>query len=93
MPPAVSISLFVVFGSFFLFLLDDYGWATHAGFTFGYMFYDVTHYYVHHASPRTEYGRRLKKHHMLHHFKEPGQRFGVSMKIWDYAFGTVAKQD
>jgi sterol desaturase/sphingolipid hydroxylase (fatty acid hydroxylase superfamily) len=93
MPPAVSISLFIVFGALFLFLFGNYGWAVHAGFTFGYMYYDVTHYYLHHASPRTEYGRRLKKNHMLHHFKESNERFGVSMKLWDYVFGTVNKAE
>jgi len=92
MPPAVSITLFVVFLSFFVLTMGSLGWAMHAGFTVGYMTYDLTHYYVHHGSPSTEYGRRLKKHHMLHHFKEPERRFGVSMKLWDYVFGTV-KQD
>lgn len=91
MPPAVSISLFCVFLAAFVLTLGRYGWAMHAGFTLGYMYYDLTHYYIHHARPRSEYGRRLKKHHMLHHFKESEQRFGVSMKIWDYVFGTVPK--
>jgi sterol desaturase/sphingolipid hydroxylase (fatty acid hydroxylase superfamily) len=52
------------------------------------MFYDLTHYYLHHFSPRSEYGRRLKKNHMLHHFKDPERRFGVSNMVWDKVFGT-----
>jgi sterol desaturase/sphingolipid hydroxylase (fatty acid hydroxylase superfamily) len=89
MPPAVSISLFVVFGALFYVLLGSHWvWAFHAGFTIGYMTYDMTHYYVHHYRPKTEYGRRLKKHHMLHHFRDDTVRFGVSSMVWDVVFGT-----
>jgi sterol desaturase/sphingolipid hydroxylase (fatty acid hydroxylase superfamily) len=52
------------------------------------MFYDLTHYYLHHYSPKTEYGRRLKKNHMLHHFKDHNSRYGVSNMVWDRVFGT-----
>lgn len=89
MPPAVSISLFLVFGVLFYGLLGSrWVWAFHAGFTFGYMTYDLTHYYVHHYRPKTEYGRRLRKHHMLHHFRDDTVRFGVSSMVWDVVFGT-----
>jgi 4-hydroxysphinganine ceramide fatty acyl 2-hydroxylase len=89
MPPAVSISLFFLFlGVFYALLGRHWVWPFHAGFVVGYMGYDVTHYYVHHYNPKTSYGLRLKKHHMLHHFKTPESRFGVSSKFWDYVFGT-----
>ncbi len=89
MPPAVSISLYFIFLTVFLLTLGPrWGWGFHAGFVVGYMFYDLTHYYLHHYSPRTEYGVRLKKNHMLHHFKDPTRRFGVSNMLWDRVFGT-----
>jgi sterol desaturase/sphingolipid hydroxylase (fatty acid hydroxylase superfamily) len=89
MPPAVSISLFwVFFGLFWLALGSRWVWPFHAGFVVGYMSYDVTHYYVHHYNPKTRYGLALKKHHMLHHFKDHSKRFGVSSMLWDYVFGT-----
>ncbi len=91
MPPAVSISLFWLFlGLFLVTLGHTLTWGFQAGFTAGYMFYDLTHYYIHHFSPKTEYGRTLKKHHMLHHFKDHGSRFGVSSRLWDHVFGTLA---
>jgi sterol desaturase/sphingolipid hydroxylase (fatty acid hydroxylase superfamily) len=91
MPPAVSITLFFVFlGIFYLTLGRHWVWPFHAGFVVGYMGYDVTHYYVHHYNPKTRYGLALKKHHMLHHFKTPEARFGVSSMLWDYVFGTKA---
>src|SRR6188472_2529072 len=62
-------------------VLGGYGWAFHAGFTAGYMFYDLSHYWLHHSKPRSEYGRRLRRNHYLHHFKETHARFGVSMVL------------
>jgi sterol desaturase/sphingolipid hydroxylase (fatty acid hydroxylase superfamily) len=89
MPPVVSISLFLVFLTLFVALFGAYGWAFHSGFVLGYMYYDLVHYYIHHGSPRTAYGRRLKKHHMRHHFKNENHGFGVSMKLWDYVFRSL----
>jgi sterol desaturase/sphingolipid hydroxylase (fatty acid hydroxylase superfamily) len=88
MPPAVSIGLFAACLWFFCEILGRYAWGFHAGFTLGYMYYDLTHYYLHHGKPRNPYLRRLRKHHMLHHFKGSGSRFGVSSKLWDYVFLT-----
>jgi sterol desaturase/sphingolipid hydroxylase (fatty acid hydroxylase superfamily) len=89
MPPAVSITLFFSFlGIWYLVFGSRWVWAFHSGFVFGYMIYDLTHYYLHHFNPKTHYGRQLKKHHMLHHFKDSTSRFGVSSKVWDYVFGT-----
>jgi sterol desaturase/sphingolipid hydroxylase (fatty acid hydroxylase superfamily) len=89
MPPAVSISLFVIFlGLFLLTFGPTWAWGFHAGYVSGYMAYDLTHYWIHHYNPRSDYGRRLKKHHMLHHFKDPRSRFGVSNMVWDRVFDT-----
>ena len=89
MPPAVSISLYFLFlGIFFVTIGPRYTWGFHSGFVVGYMFYDLTHYYLHHFTPRSEYGRRLKKNHMLHHFKDHTRRFCVSNLVWDRFFGT-----
>lgn len=89
MPPAVSITLFFAFlGLFHLLLGGRLVWPFHAGFVAGYMTYDITHYYLHHRSPKSRYGILLKKHHMLHHFKTPDARFGVSSMVWDHVFGT-----
>jgi sterol desaturase/sphingolipid hydroxylase (fatty acid hydroxylase superfamily) len=89
MPPAVSLTLFCLFlGIFYVLIGSRWVWPFHAGFVSGYMAYDLTHYYVHHTNPKTRYGLALKKHHMLHHFKNSESRFGVSSMVWDYVFGT-----
>lgn len=91
MPPAVSLSLFFLFLAFFRVTLGGtYAWSFHAGFVIGYVFYDLTHYFVHHYNPKTKYFLQLKKHHMLHHFKDNNRRFGVSTRLWDRVFGTFA---
>ncbi len=90
MPPAVSISLYFIFlGIFYVTLGPRLMWGFHSGFVVGYMFYDLTHYYLHHFNPKSEYGRRLKKNHMLHHFKDHSNRFCVSNLVWDKLFGTA----
>jgi dihydroceramide fatty acyl 2-hydroxylase len=58
------------------------------GFVLGYLIYDMVHYYVHHADPKTRLGRSLRRLHMLHHFRDPERGFGVSAPWWDKIFGT-----
>lgn len=64
-----------------------------AGFIFGYVMYDVTHYYIHHNKPYLGYFRSLKDYHILHHYKNPQLGYGVSNKLWDYVFNTVLYED
>jgi len=90
MPPAVSIALYFIFGTLFYFTIGPrLTWGVHCGYVIGYMFYDITHYYIHHFNPKSAYGLRLKKNHMLHHFKSHDERFGVSNMVWDKVFGTT----
>jgi sterol desaturase/sphingolipid hydroxylase (fatty acid hydroxylase superfamily) len=91
MPPAASAPLYFAFLGLSLVLFGHFGWAFHAGFVTGYVFYDLTHYWLHHGLPRSAYGRRLRRNHMLHHFKDSSSRFGVSNLIWDRIFGTTGE--
>ena len=59
-----------------------------AGFIAGYVGYDMVHFHVHHARPRTRLGRLLRQRHMLHHFRDDTRAFGVSAPWWDSVFGT-----
>lgn len=90
MPIAVSLALFWIFLGIFWALLGELAWSFHAGFTFGYMFYDVSHYLMHHTNPRIEWFRRLRKHHLIHHSPRHGVdcKFGVSTTVWDHVFRT-----
>jgi sterol desaturase/sphingolipid hydroxylase (fatty acid hydroxylase superfamily) len=58
------------------------------GFIIGYIIYDMVHYYVHHAMPKTSLGLTLRRLHMLHHFRDSERSFGVSVPWLDYIFRT-----
>lgn len=99
MPPAVSIPLALIFYGFFYVLfgvvLRVPAWISpiFAGFIFGYVLYDMTHYSTHHISMRKGYFRMVRQQHMHHHFQTPNQRFGVTSPIWDLVFGTMPKKN
>ena len=90
MVPTVSIPLAA--GFFFLFkaLVGPVNvFPFFIGFISGYLFYDMTHYALHHYNFKSKFWLNLKHHHMLHHFKDEHLGYGVSSKIWDYVFGTT----
>jgi sterol desaturase/sphingolipid hydroxylase (fatty acid hydroxylase superfamily) len=91
LPPGASVPLFVLFLLLWVGVFGTAGWAFQAGFTSGYVVYDLMHYYVHHARPKHRWLRRLQGHHASHHFNKKFQekRFGVSSPLWDYVFGTA----
>jgi dihydroceramide fatty acyl 2-hydroxylase len=88
MPPSVSIPLAALFFLAFWLILGDAAFPVFGGFILGYLFYDYTHYYVHHFVPKTKFGKRLREHHMRHHFQDHRYGYGVSSPIWDVAFRT-----
>jgi sterol desaturase/sphingolipid hydroxylase (fatty acid hydroxylase superfamily) len=59
-----------------------------AGLIAGYLWYDLTHYAVHHLKQRTALGRVQRRNHYLHHFRHPDRLFGVTTPIWDFVFRT-----
>ncbi|GAA0899148.1 MULTISPECIES: sterol desaturase family protein [Streptomyces violaceusniger group] len=59
-----------------------------AGYTFGYLTYDLFHLYLHHATPKNQLMRHLRLLHMRHHFRDDTRGFGISAPYWDELFGT-----
>jgi len=89
MPPAVSLPLASFFFLIFLYVLGEVTvYPFFAGFLTGYLFYDMTHYAVHHSSIKNNLFLLLKKHHMRHHYQNPNLGYGVSSLIWDKIIGT-----
>ena len=94
MPPVMSILLAILLGfPIFLAIGPRFFDPFFAGLVIGYIWYDMTHYAVHHLKPRTAAGAKLRKHHYLHHFKTPEARYGVSTPLWDVVFGTLPRED
>jgi dihydroceramide fatty acyl 2-hydroxylase len=92
MPPSVSVPLAVIIVGAIVLVAGDAGLAVGAGFLFGYLAYDMTHFHLHHHVPRTRFGRLLREQHMRHHFQDDTRGFGVSLPVWDYVFGTAPRR-
>ncbi|KAK2751021.1 fatty acid alpha-hydroxylase [Myotisia sp. PD_48] len=90
MPP----TLFVILATPFYKLAHAvfyYNWSAavmvYCGGIFGYICYDLTHYFLHHRNLPTYY-KSLKKYHLQHHFADYENGFGVTSRFWDKVFGT-----
>ena len=88
MPPSASIPIAVVF--YFLFSLvitnKTLLYPFFAGFIIGYLAYDMMHYAMHHYNFKSKLMKRIKQHHMLHHYDDPTKGYGVSSSLWDVIF-------
>lgn len=84
MPPSVSVPLAILFYYLFEAILGvDLVSPFFIGFIVGYLFYDMTHYAVHHFAIKNKFFLMLKKHHMRHHFLDSKKGYGVSSPVWD----------
>jgi sterol desaturase/sphingolipid hydroxylase (fatty acid hydroxylase superfamily) len=84
MPPSASIPLATLF--YFLFSLiftQTNLFAFFPGFLLGYLMYDMMHYAMHHYNFKSGIMKKVKQHHMLHHYQNPEKGFGVSSSLWD----------
>lgn len=89
MPPSVSIPLAVLFYIIFLSILGEIAiFPFFAGFLTGYLFYDLTHYAIHHFNMHNKFWLAIKNHHMKHHYQDSDKGFGVSTPFWDTIIGT-----
>jgi len=87
LPPSASIPLAT--GFYFLFnalLPPTYVYAFFPAFIGGYLVYDMTHYAIHHFNFKSGLWKKIKQHHMLHHYQDPTRGYGVSSDLWDKIF-------
>ncbi len=93
MPPIVSIPLAIFFYSlFWLCMGREAGAIFFSGFVLGYLVYDYTHFFIHHGRPTSQWGKLVRRHHLLHHHAHDGMNFGVSSPFWDHIFGTFERR-
>jgi hypothetical protein len=89
-PLVIAFPLFIVLGALFWAVTrrwQDAGLLS-AGLAMGYMLYEQAHYRSHHRPARTRLGKFLKRYHMIHHFQDSRNYFGVSSPLWDWVFRT-----
>lgn len=93
MVPAISLPLAVLFYFIFQLILGpELVKPFFIGFVIGYLFYDMTHYALHHVNFKSKFWLELKQHHMVHHYSDPHNGFGVSTKFWDHVYRTTFKR-
>uniref|UniRef100_A0A0N5AMY3 Fatty acid 2-hydroxylase n=1 Tax=Syphacia muris TaxID=451379 RepID=A0A0N5AMY3_9BILA len=90
-PPVPAVPIVGFFYCLYILLLPYHIFCCFAaGKLFGYIVYDLSHYYLHHGDPQPPSGFHYRKvYHYNHHFKDYDVGFGISTVIWDYVFGTV----
>lgn len=92
MAPSVSIPLAVLYYYLFRLVVGEQHIASFfSGFVIGYLFYDMTHYAIHHHTFKSGLWMKLKTRHMMHHYRDDDHGYGVSSSFWDIIFGTTIK--
>ncbi len=92
MPLAVSIFLGTsIAGALWLLGRPDMTVPFWLGILLGYLWYDFLHWSTHFRKPLTAWGRKLRDHHMAHHFAADGwnHHFGISHMWIDRLMGTL----
>ena len=90
MPPTLFLALATPFWKLAhtVFYWDWYvATMVFSGGIFGYICYDLTHYFLHHKN-LPSYWKSLKKYHLQHHFADFENGFGVTSRFWDWVFNT-----
>lgn len=88
MPPSASIPLAILFYLLFslVFKNSNYMYIFFSGFIAGYLCYDMIHYAIHHNNFKSSIMKKIKQHHMLHHYSDDSKGYGVSSALWDIIF-------
>jgi sterol desaturase/sphingolipid hydroxylase (fatty acid hydroxylase superfamily) len=93
MPPSMSIPLATAF--YFLFKVTVpalYLNTFFASFLTGYLCYDMFHYAFHHGTFTNPILKKLKQHHMQHHYADADRGYGVTSVLWDIIFRSELKK-
>ncbi|KAF8945492.1 fatty acid alpha-hydroxylase, partial [Haplosporangium gracile] len=84
MPPVLAITLAIPINYLMHSLMPlAQGYVMMAGLLFGYVLYDMTHYYLHHAKVFKIHFKEMKTYHLAHHYKNFEGGYGITSKIWD----------
>jgi sterol desaturase/sphingolipid hydroxylase (fatty acid hydroxylase superfamily) len=85
-----SLELCVLYFALELAALRDLDRALvfHAGLLVGYIWYEFVHL-AGHGAWRIPALRWAARHHVLHHYQNWNQAFGVTTPLWDWVFGTL----
>lgn len=92
MPPVVSIILSsLLYLAYEAILPASSVDGFFSGFMLGYIFYDSTHFLVHHYNFTNRWFLMLRNHHFVHHYQDQQSNYGVSSPLWDLIIRTNRK--
>jgi sterol desaturase/sphingolipid hydroxylase (fatty acid hydroxylase superfamily) len=89
-PPIITLSAYIIS----LLLFGFHSSIIVVGWYVGFLTFIYLHAKTHtwqYSKLRTEWARKLKVRHMLHH-KFPQTNYGVTLALWDELFGTEKKR-
>uniref|UniRef100_A0A6B2L8X1 Fatty acid 2-hydroxylase n=1 Tax=Arcella intermedia TaxID=1963864 RepID=A0A6B2L8X1_9EUKA len=89
--PALLIASGIYYGAGIFLLPHHIGMGIMGAIISGYIYYDLMHYYLHHAPARFLWTSFLKTSHFYHHYKNENANYGISLWVFDYLFGTFDK--
>ena len=97
MPPAAGLTIAAIyFGLFTLIgtllaplVAPTWVYTVFAGKVATYIYYDLTHYSMHHGKQKSRRAKRLRAHHMNHHFNNTDRKYGFITTFWDRVFRTM----
>ncbi|MCM3745138.1 sterol desaturase family protein [Sporosarcina luteola] len=95
LPLWFSLPGFAIFSTICYFITNNFTLtiAYLAGIVLYFMIYEWKHYVAHRPiQPRTAFGKKIKKVHLWHHFKNENYWFGVTHTSIDKTFGTYKDQ-
>jgi sterol desaturase/sphingolipid hydroxylase (fatty acid hydroxylase superfamily) len=93
LPPSVSIPLATLFYFLFSAVIPAlYLNSFFAAFLTGYLCYDMFHYAFHHGNFSNPILKKLKQHHMMHHYTDADNGYGVTSVLWDIIFRSELKK-
>lgn len=87
-PPIITVPVAVLINVVYGFIFTTYFDAIYAGTVFGYLMFDLLHYAVHRFNFKNRLAKFVKHYHIRHHYMDDSERFGVTIPLWDYVFGT-----
>ena len=90
-PPVTALFSFMLWVPLKALLGAHLHYPFFAGIVAGYVVYDLTHYWLHHAVPKSAVGKWLRRYHLVHHFSTPEVRYGITTPLWDLVFSTFPK--
>ncbi|MGI4957845.1 MAG: sterol desaturase family protein [Janthinobacterium lividum] len=92
MPLTVSIPLGAIFWGLAIVAFGPLGHAVFLGFGIGYLMYDTTHWACHQLPMQGGIAKRLKQHHLRHHYAEQDANYATTGIFWDRVFRTGMKR-